>query len=49
MVIKDALRNKILWRKYVRYETIKDYLEGVEWLKFQDVHDYLPELRVASN
>ena len=24
MVIKDALRNKILWRKYVRYETIKD-------------------------
>lgn len=33
MVIKDALRNKILWHKYVRHETIADYLEGVEWLK----------------
>lgn len=40
MVIKDALRNKILWRKYVRYETIKDYLEGVEWLKFQGFKIY---------
>ena len=33
MVIKDALRNKILWRKYVRHETIADYMEGVEWLR----------------
>jgi len=33
MVIKDALRNRILWRKYVRHETIADYLEGVEWLE----------------
>ena len=33
MVIKDAYRNKILWRKYVRYETIAGYLEGVNWLK----------------
>ena len=40
MVIKDALRNKILWRKYVRYETIKDYLEGVEWLKSQGFKIY---------
>lgn len=40
MVIKDALRNKILCRKYVRYETIKDYLEGVEWLKFQGFRIY---------
>jgi hypothetical protein len=40
MVIKDALRNKILWRKYVRYETIKDYLAGVEWLKFQGFRIY---------
>ena len=40
MVIKDALRNKILWRKYVRYETINDYLEGVEWLKFQGFKIY---------
>ena len=29
MVIKDAYRNKILWRKYVRYETMAGYLEGV--------------------
>lgn len=40
MVIKDALRNKILWRKYVSYETIKDYLEGVEWLKSQGFRIY---------
>lgn len=40
MVIKDALRNKILWRKYVRYEIIKDYLEGVEWLKSQGFRIY---------
>ena len=33
MAIKDAYRNKILWRKYVRYETIAGYLEGVSWLK----------------
>lgn len=33
MVIKDSLRKKILWRKYVAHETIADYLEGVQWLK----------------
>ena len=33
MVIKDAYRNKLLWRKYVRYETTADYLKGVNWLK----------------
>lgn len=33
MVIKDALRNKILWRKYVTHETIADYVEGVDWLR----------------
>lgn len=33
MVIKDALRNKILWHKYVRNESIRDYMEGVDWLK----------------
>ena len=33
MVIKDTYRNKILWRKYVRCETVADYLEGVNWLK----------------
>lgn len=33
MVIKDAYRNKILWRKYVRSETVADYIEGVRWLE----------------
>ena len=33
MVIKDALRKKILWRKYVNHETIASYMEGVDWLK----------------
>ncbi len=33
MVIKDSLRKRILWRKYVRNETIADYLEGVEFLE----------------
>ena len=33
MEIKDSLRKKVLWRKYVTHETIADYLEGVEWLR----------------
>lgn len=33
MVIKDALRGNILWRKYVTHETIADYIEGVRWLE----------------
>lgn len=33
LVIKDALRGKILWRKYVTHETIADYIEGVRWLE----------------
>ncbi len=33
MVIKDAVRGKILWHKYVNHETIAQYVEGVEWLK----------------
>lgn len=33
MVIKDTFRNKILWYKFVRHETVSDYLEGVEWLR----------------
>ena len=33
MVIKDALRKKILWRKYVSHETIASYMEGVDWLR----------------
>lgn len=40
MVIKDALRKKILWRKYVRHETIAAYLEGVNWLRSQGFKFY---------
>ncbi len=29
MVIKDALRVKILWHKHVRHETIALYMEGI--------------------
>ena len=40
MVIRDATRGKVLWRKYVRHETIADYMEGVEWLKKQGFKIY---------
>ena len=40
MVIKDSLRKKILWRKYVTHETIADYLEGVQWLKNHEFKIY---------
>lgn len=33
MVIRDVVRGKILWHKYVHHETISDYVEGVDWLK----------------
>lgn len=33
MVIKDAMRKKILWHKYVRHETIASYMEGIIWQK----------------
>ena len=33
MVIKDAMRKKILWHQYVRHETIASYMEGIIWLK----------------
>lgn len=37
MVIKDSIRKRILWRKYVRHESIADYLEGVDFL---ETHGY---------
>ena len=40
MVIKDALRNKILWHKYVCNETIAQYIEGISWLKSQGFKIY---------
>ena len=33
MAIRDALRSKVLWRKYVTHETIADYMEGIHWLE----------------
>lgn len=33
MIIKDAFRNKVLWYKFVKNETVADYKEGIEWLK----------------
>lgn len=33
MAIKNVLRNKILWHKHVKHETIALYLEGIEWLE----------------
>ena len=40
MVIKDALRNKVLWHKYVYNETIGQYIEGISWLKSQGFKIY---------
>ena len=40
MVIKDTLRNKVLWHKYVRSETIAQYMEGISWLKSQGFKIY---------
>ena len=40
MVIKDALRNKVLWHKYVYNETIGQYIEGVSWLESQGFKIY---------
>ena len=40
MVIKDALRNKVLWHKYVYSETIAQYMEGISWLKSQGFKIY---------
>lgn len=33
MVIRDAVRGRNLWHKYVHHEIIAQYVEGVEWLK----------------
>ncbi len=35
IVIRDALRGNVLWRKYVRHENIVQYVECVDWLKSQ--------------
>ena len=33
LVIRDALRGNVLWHKYVRHETVAQYVEGVNWLR----------------
>ncbi len=33
MVIKDSFRNRIIWYKFVRHETIAGYMEGIGWLE----------------
>ena len=33
IVFKDWLTKRILWRKFVRYETLADYKEGIDWLE----------------
>ena len=40
MVIRDALRGVVLWHKYVTYETIAQYVEGVDWLRSNGFHIY---------
>jgi hypothetical protein len=40
MIIKDAFRNKILWYKFVKDETVSDYREGIEWLREHDFRIY---------
>ena len=33
VVFKDCRTKRVLWRKFVRYETLADYKEGIEWLE----------------
>lgn len=33
MIIKDAFRNKILWHRFVRNESVSGYLDGIDWLR----------------
>jgi len=33
VVLKDCRTGRVLWRKFVRYETLSDYQEGIEWLE----------------
>ena len=34
VVLKDVHTKRILWRKFVRYETLADYKEGIDWLEY---------------
>ena len=32
VILKDNKTKVVLWRKFVKYETLADYKEGVDWL-----------------
>jgi hypothetical protein len=36
VVFKDCRTKHILWRKFVRHETLADYKEGIDWLESQN-------------
>jgi hypothetical protein len=36
VVFKDWRTKRVLWRKFVRYETLADYQEGINWLESYD-------------
>lgn len=40
MIIKDTFRNKILWHRFVRNESVSDYIDGIDWLKLNDFRIY---------
>lgn len=40
MIIKDTFRNKILWHRFVRDESVSDYIDGIDWLKLNDFRIY---------
>ena len=33
VVFKDCRTKRVLWRKFVRYETLSDYKKGIDWLE----------------
>ncbi|MDL2262648.1 hypothetical protein LJC11_03995 [Bacteroidales bacterium OttesenSCG-928-I21] len=38
VVLKDNKTKRILWRKFVKYETLSDYKEGIDWLEENGFH-----------
>lgn len=45
MIIKDTFRNKILWHRFVRDESVSGYLDGIEWLRANRVQHIRYRLR----
>lgn len=40
MIIKDAFRNKMLWHRFVRDESVSGYLDGLDWLRLDGFKIY---------